>query len=216
MIQVDSTTVTITKNPYHYTDAKGGTVLTKPLTWEQLRTIIATNTLQNLGRSLSQLQEYRAFRETLAAQNIDFFGQVLEKLHWSQDEVDAVRASKPQLFTPADDIVILKNDFPYSFDPEITHLLVWCKAEIPTDPKSTIGDMSPETRARINRWMDVCFVQNPKLQIPWKNLCWFKNWAALQSIPKLAHIHLMIRGLKPEQLEMILKDKESLVMLHEE
>lgn len=171
--------------------------------------------MRNLGRSPTQLAEYRHFRETLTAQGGDFFEQVLTKLEWTQSDINTARASHRDLLTSTEDIALRVNDFPYYIEADIVHLVVWSKLNIPIDETSKSGDMTPAARDRINQWIEQCFVTNMAFGIPRQNITWFKNWAALQSIPKLAHIHLMVRGLPATQLERVLGDKQSLVMLQQ-
>lgn len=95
------------------------------------------------------------------------------------------------------DYRILVNDWPYAFAPDMTHLVVWTRTRIETEPIK--GDLTPESRRIIQDFVDRVFVatvgENGKNRV-----LWFKNWVALQSVRTLEHIHVIVRDLDPEIL----------------
>lgn len=109
-------------------------------------------------------------------------------------------------FKPASDIPfhdpsdyrVLINDWPYGFTAGITHIVVWSRTVIPTDPES--GDMTPKSRQTVADFVKRYFVDSlgPGGE---EHVLWFKNWVALQSVRSLEHIHVMVRDVEPEIVE---------------
>ena len=54
-----------------------------------------------------------------------------------------------------DDIKIIYNDWPYGIDKSIVHLCVWTK--FPLDETDPNGDLTPEMRGKIDRYVDTTF-----------------------------------------------------------
>ncbi|KAI8643068.1 hypothetical protein BD408DRAFT_365554 [Parasitella parasitica] len=82
-----------------------------------------------------------------------------EKLHWPVDD------PKP--------ILVLPNDFPYSVDPGIEHILIWSKEPLDAEYVESVLD----ERYGATVWEWVYFVNPPE-------------W---QSIPTLPHVHVFMR-----------------------
>jgi hypothetical protein len=100
-------------------------------------------------------------------------------------------------FADSSDYRVLLNDWPYGLDPAITHIVVWSRTTIPTDPET--GDMTPESRAIVQAFVQRYFVDSlgPGGE---KQVMWFKNWVALQSVRSLEHIHVMVCGIGADTL----------------
>lgn len=88
------------------------------------------------------------------------------------------------------------------FEKQVTHLCIWTKFRIPADPTSPIGDISKKTRQIIEKYLTKTFVE--KYGIEWSDILWFKNWESLQSVKRLSHIHVLIKGLDQEMIEDML------------
>lgn len=77
-------------------------------------------------------------------------------------------------------------------------MVVWSRTVIPTDAES--GDLTAESRALVQAFVDRYFVSllgsQGKTQV-----LWFKNWAALQSVRSLEHLHVLVRGVGGETIE---------------
>lgn len=174
--------------------------LADDLTWEELQNIIATNQLQLLKRRPHDLRNYLRWKhwveETRTRAGVLEY-LVVERLHW----VDEVRSSeiKVEVKAPsnpvfmanvAEDFKILHNDFPYAMAPGIIHVVVWTKTNIPIAEN---GDLTNEARELIQKYVDATFTNLFKNAADAKNcILWFKNWAALQSIPALGHFHVLL------------------------
>lgn len=103
---------------------------------------------------------------------------------------------------------ILLNDWPYGFDSRIVHLVVWTKFPLPPDPTSEKGDISPQTRAMISKFVRETFgVEMTKKKKKGQkekegqrdgegeeeeNVVWFLNWASLKSIHAVEHFHVLL------------------------
>ena len=127
-----------------------------------------------------------------------------ERLHW-----DTLPSSTPQtgpLFevksgTPFADLYdykILPNDWPYGLMPGIIHIIVWLKNRLESEPSK--GDMTPKSRQQVEDFVERTFTDRVK-HLPGEpeKVLWFKNWAALQSVPGLEHVHVLIRDV-PEDV----------------
>ncbi|KAK6358450.1 hypothetical protein TWF730_007783 [Orbilia blumenaviensis] len=159
--------------------------LFKPHTWSDLQSIISENRLEDLKRRPGDLRRYLEW----GAKTREEYGSVLkyilsQRLLW-EGKLEA-RNSVP--FEDEEDTKILLNDWPYGLSPGITHIVVWTKAEIPVDPTS--GDVTDESRRLIVEYVNKVFVT--QLGLPKEKVLWFKNWAALQSVRTVEHIHVLV------------------------
>lgn len=101
-------------------------------------------------------------------------------------------------FAEPSDYRVLNNDWPYGLSPGITHIVVWSRTLIPTDPKT--GDVTPESRRLIRDFVKTYFVDRlgPAGE---ERVMWFKNWVSLQSVRALEHIHVLVKDVDPAMLE---------------
>ena len=56
-----------------------------------------------------------------------------------------------------DDIKIIYNDWPYGIDRSIVHLCVWTKFPLDVDENDPNGDLTPEMRKKIDKYVDRTF-----------------------------------------------------------
>ena len=108
----------------------------------------------------------------------------------------------PKPFADHRDFKILRNDWPYgSFAPDITHLIVWSKLRIETDPEN--GNVTPESRRSINAFVERTFVKRLEQNDPLagKRVLWLKNWGALQSVRGLEHVHVLVKDVPGSVVE---------------
>lgn len=188
-----------------------------PIGWDELRRLVEQNEIESMRRDPKVLEKYRAYKERLQQTNQSLFSHlVINELRWADPEILKEVADieelpkklnlKPKdrrLLANADDIKILMNDFPYYFDANLTHLCIWTKVDIKSDPSSEKGDISPKTRLIIERYVNKTFVEY--LGISKDRILWFRNWSALQSVKNLSHIHVVIRDISDEQLAKVVK-----------
>ena len=99
-------------------------------------------------------------------------------------------------FDDPSDFKILVNDWPYGLTPDITHVVVWSKTPIRTDPAT--GDVTNESKRIIQAFVEKTFVKRLNGE---DRLVWFKNWVQLQSVRALEHIHVLVRDASKEDLE---------------
>ncbi|KAF5212329.1 hypothetical protein E0198_001891 [Clavispora lusitaniae] len=183
----------------------------RPFTWAEVRDIVKYNELEALARSHSTTEKYLSFKKQLREAHTTVFKHlVVETLKWrtkeqvqslDDSEIVVPRSGSP-LFCNAEDLKIVLNDFPYHFEDDIVHLCVWTKKRIESDPNNSFGDISPQMRAHIEKYVVKTFVDG--LGIPREDLVWFRNWDALQSVKEISHIHVVIKGMTSEQLQQVL------------
>ncbi|EQK98505.1 hypothetical protein OCS_05782 [Ophiocordyceps sinensis CO18] len=157
-----------------------------------------TNNLSVLQRKPSDLRRYMKWTADIKAQYGSISQYILaNRLPQSWGQPPFAPESQVPFESPADYKVLL-NDWPYGLAPGITHIVVWSRTLIPTDPAT--GDMTPESRARVQDFVKRCFVDalGPGGE---KRVLWFKNWVALQSVRSLEHFHVLVRHVGDDTLE---------------
>ncbi|KKA28281.1 hypothetical protein TD95_001844 [Thielaviopsis punctulata] len=167
-------------------------------TWEVLETRIPpseNNDLDGLQRTPSELKRY--FKWSLDTRLA--YGSVMEYLlqhrlpaSWGRPPFTPTCATP---FSSPDDYCILTNEWPYALDHGIVHLVVWTRTPIATD--DTVGDMTPESRRIVEGFVQRTF----RDCVGAGNVLWFKNWAALQSVRALDHVHVLLRNVDPAMIK---------------
>ncbi|GMM36588.1 Htc1 protein [Saccharomycopsis crataegensis] len=197
----------------------GTKYLVNPLSWERIKWIVGNNKLELFARSPTEAKKYKEFRDSFKSSSSTtslYKRLVCQQLQWAplsiindpniaDTDIEISSASKT-LFYAASDIKILKNDFPYHFEKAVTHLLVWTKVPIPSDPQSKDGDISPATRRVINKYISKTFMssnEGSRMRVESGNIMWFRNWSALQSVKQISHIHVLIHGASDEDIERV-------------
>ncbi|KAK3117959.1 hypothetical protein LTR53_000111 [Teratosphaeriaceae sp. CCFEE 6253] len=186
----------------------------KPMSWEQLQEVIANNTLEELIRSPAETRRYLAWSADIKQQygaTTEFV--IKEKLRWAPDpDLTAAKDGQPVFArksdTPFDNVLdyaILKNDWPYSFEAGIVHLLAWTKTKIETDDDK--GDVTPASRQLIEDFVERKFAADLGAGGSARVL-WFKNWVSLQSVRALDHVHVLVKAAPPEIIEEWLQRKD--------
>lgn len=191
----------------------------EPYTWAEISEIVSTNHLEKFARSAAQTDSYHRFKAALKEASTTVFkfllvnqlkwydpkqngGLPVEQIGQLRDEEVTVHAASDQLFGDASDVMVLPNHFPYYFPSNVRHLCVWLKTRIPNDPHSPYGDISPATRQEIEAYVTRTFVDG--LGIPRENICWFRNWEALQSVKLISHIHVIVKDMSDAQQDEVL------------
>ncbi|EHA50978.1 hypothetical protein MCOR27_002410 [Pyricularia oryzae] len=158
--------------------------------WDELREIIDTNKLEVLKRKPSDLRRYMKWTaETKAEYGSMTKYIMIHRLPKTWGDVPFTPASSIPFADPSDYRVLL-NDWPYGLASGITHIVVWSRTVIPTNPET--GDMTPESRETVANFVKRFFVDElgPGGE---DQVMWFKNWVALQSVRTLEHIHIMVK-----------------------
>jgi hypothetical protein len=127
-----------------------------------------------------------------------------ERLRWQSLPLSTAKTGpvfelkNPTPFADPSDYKILPNDWPYGLAPGITHIVVWLKPRLESEPSR--GDLTPKSRAQLEEFVQKKFVDRVRdLPGPRDRVQWFKNWTALQSVPGLEHLHVLVRDV-PEQI----------------
>ncbi len=158
---------------------------------------VGTNNLSVLKRKPSDLRKYMKWTaETRAEYGSMTNYLMMHRLPRTWGSLPFVPASTTPFDDPSD-YRVLANDWPYGLTPDITHVVVWSRTIIPTDPET--GDMTAESRSVVAAFVKRFFVDRLGADGAGRVL-WFKNWVALQSVRLLEHIHVMARDVAPEVL----------------
>ena len=104
----------------------------------------------------------------------------------------------PVPFADTADYKIILNDWPYGFAPGIKHMIVWLKPRLESEP--TRGDLTSKSRQQVEDFVRRKFEDRIKdLPGEQEKVMWFKNWKALQSVPGMEHVHVLVRDI-PESI----------------
>ncbi|KAG5364889.1 N-acetylglucosamine-induced protein 1 [Yarrowia sp. E02] len=169
--------------------------------WTDLQHVIQHNELHRLSRSASQLAEYILWKRDIESK---YSGGVMEyilvdKLRWTSSLEKRPVPYSEELFGDVRDVQILLNDFPYAMEKGLVHVVVWSRAKIPKEGEN--GDITAESRAKLEAFVNDKFVKG--LDMSSENVLWFKNWAALQSIPLVEHFHVLLKNPDMEKLKKL-------------
>ncbi|KAH8910035.1 hypothetical protein BR93DRAFT_925061, partial [Coniochaeta sp. PMI_546] len=124
--------------------------------WDELKEIIATNNLAILKRKPSDLRRYMIWTAETKAEYGSMTNYLLaHRLPKAWGRPPFQPASSVPFDDPSDYRVLL-NDWPYGFGPGITHIVVWSRTAIATDPET--GDMTPESRKIVGDFVKRFFV----------------------------------------------------------
>ncbi|MCJ1400471.1 hypothetical protein MMC11_003677 [Xylographa trunciseda] len=165
---------------------------------------VANNNLAALKRKPSEVVKYLSWMEeiqTVYGSTTNYLCQ--ERLHWKPLAASAMdtglsfSCKSAILFSDPEDYKILRNDWPYSVTPDITHLVVWVKNRIPTNKET--GDLTPESRQTIENFVQNTIIERLGASHASDCVLWFKNWSALQSIRDIDHVHVLVRNV-PDSL----------------
>lgn len=179
------------------------------ITWDDLKSIIANNQLEQLKRLPSDLRKYLAWSYNIKKQYGGITNYVIkERLRWTP-----IHDSGPPLFehvseTPFEvrsDYAVLLNDWPYGFEDGIAHILVWSKTPIKVD--DTRGDVTEESRELIERFVKEMFVDELG-EGGRERVLWFKNWVSLQSVRGVDHVHVLVKDAPKELMGKWLARKD--------
>lgn len=156
--------------------------------------------MQILSRKPSDSARYIAWTKEINAAHGNITNYLCkERLRWnplpsrtpSTGPIFAYKNHVP--FADPDDFKILRNDWPYGLESDITHLVVWLKNRFATD--SATGDVTAESRCIIEDFVRETFARQLGCDDGAGSVMWFKNWTALQSIRGIDHIHVLIRNM---------------------
>lgn len=182
--------------------------LVNTLSWDEIKYLVLSNQLGQFARSYSEALRYKQQRANFKKQHVSSYKRlVCLQLKWAPEEYfkdpkildsDIVIAlANAKLFADPSDYEMSKNEFPYNFEASVSHLLLWTKVPILSDPASEHGDLTAHTRHVIDEFIEK-HVRVP-FGIDKENITWFRNWTSLQSIPLLSHVHILIKGLSDQQ-----------------
>lgn len=166
--------------------------------WSRAKELVETGKLDQLVRSKETTEKYRAHKAAL--RNTDVSLYILSRLNWSLEELTYLNTYK---FSSTNDKIatcltdkayfkITTNDYPYNFEPDVYHLLVWSKINIPLyDNDTNESTKNVHMYDRIEEFLELNVHQ--RMKISKDDYCWFINYVSLQSIRSISHIHLLIK-----------------------
>ncbi|KAI1467154.1 uncharacterized protein F4812DRAFT_431456 [Daldinia caldariorum] len=186
LTDVDKWVLSLTDEEYQYHD------------WEDVKKIIEENNLSVLKRKPSDLRRYMRWTAEIKAEYGSMTNYLMKHRLPKAWGSPPFKPASTTPFNDPSDYRVLINDWPYGMMPNMTHIVVWSRTAIPTDPET--GDMTPESREIIRRFIKRFFVDKLGPGGDEKVL-WFKNWIALQSVRALEHIHIIVRDADKDTLD---------------
>lgn len=195
--------------------------------WSFIRNALLTDQLGSLHRTPSQLHDYQKWTAYIRMTHGNPSNYLIqERLKWipapnNDGSIDfAVKSSIP--FDNEEDFTILKNDWPYGMEKGIYHLCVWMKSRL--DVEGPRGGLSREAKEKVEDFVKRTFTtpmevtdkrkgiirveDGVKYDLSWEinsnaggdgtKVLWFKNWAELQSVRGIDHIHVLLLDPDPE------------------
>ena len=159
-------------------------LLSEPMSFDTLCEIIHTNRLELLGRSREQHHRYIQF---IAETNVESdsiadyiicnrFGLPLETTPGNTDKKRALRPIGNQYIGQ---LYLLENEFPYHFDPRMTHYCLWKVGGVVSieEIENTIVEIHARSIAFDNSPLQITFYVNPP---------------NLRSIREIDHAHIIV------------------------
>ncbi|KAI1640205.1 hypothetical protein F4809DRAFT_521665 [Biscogniauxia mediterranea] len=166
--------------------------------WEDLKKIIADNNLSVLKRKPSDLRRYMAWTaETKAKYGSMTNYLLIHRLPKTWGSPPFTPSSNIPFDDPSDYCVLI-NDWPYGMTTDVTHIVVWSRTVIETDPET--GDMTAGSRRTVGDFVKKFFADRLGPD-GGSRVLWFKNWVALQSVRSLEHIHVMVKDVGQDVLD---------------
>lgn len=181
------------------------------INWSEVQEYVGTGELYKLRRSKDETVKYRAHKAALKEKNIEMIDHILGKLDWNLDDLTnlndntypTINDKIEACFSQKDLFKLLPNDFPYMFESNIIHILVWSKIQLPLylddktevsmeNQNSVLPTMYPPMKDKIERFLENTLTEKLKLK-PDTDFVWFLNYSNLQSIKGISHVHLLIR-----------------------
>lgn len=198
-------------------------ITTAVIPWDDVIKYIKLKQLANLKRSKEQTERYHKHKDELKRRNMTILQFMLkEKLKWDEREIYelnhlkyvTVQQQLHAILTKNDFFKVTANDFPYNYEPNVLHLLIWSKIKLPIYLNDTTDsdafdfqnnrypDMNPECEEIINKFLAKTL--HDKYQLSYGiDYVWFVNYSKLQSIKDLSHIHVLIKwSSEKEKLKM--------------
>ena len=184
----------------------------RKIPWDEGKEYITSGELWKLCRTEEMTYKYQAFKKKIELKNLDFTDVVMGKLNWSMEQLTTLNDKKYPSDNDkinasfADDSLykLTINDFPYNFEQNVHHLLIWSKIKLPIylDDDMLNEDLNSPTKAfptknlLMKERIDIFLLENleKKFGFKKKDYFWFINYSKLQSIRGISHIHLMIRS----------------------
>ena len=161
---------------------------------------IAQDDLASFRRVPSDLRRYLEFNSNTREK----YGSMLnylrqERLCWS-----SVTPSGDPPFTNSSDYKILRNDWPYGIDIDITHMVIWTRFALELDPVT--NNITTSARAAIENFVVKVFCDIERGGLDRNSVIWFKNWGTLKSIEGIEHFHVMLYKAEEDFVNRITQD----------
>ncbi|EHM99920.1 YPL067C-like protein [Saccharomyces cerevisiae x Saccharomyces kudriavzevii VIN7] len=171
--------------------------------WAHVKDLIDSGELARLKRSRQMTEKYHEHKRKTAGLDINQY--VLQKLGWSPDKSQHEDVPS-KAFSARTLYAVRANDFPYSFEPGVVHLVLWSKIALPVhSPDKTVRNAA---RERMNAFLQAQPFLRPLVSLG--HVAWFVNYPELQSVARIFHAHVLLyfpRNLySAEQMQVAVDD----------
>lgn len=147
------------------------------LSFEDVKEIIVSGSLEKLGRSEEQQKVYDSFYDNVIVKEWKSGGDyILANKFGAQTEIcDARRSVIRPLQGVKSTVLLLPNDFPYHFEPNISHFILW------------------KLNGAINIEEINAAIEDLKTNLPVLESTYYTNPSHLKSIPEIDHAHIVLK-----------------------
>ena len=155
------------------------------LKWDEIKGIIESGELARLKRSRETTEKYHEHKRLTSG--LDMNQYMLQQLGWSSDKPQSQDAVE-RAFSERALYVLRANDFPYSFEPGVVHLVLWSKIALPVhSPDKAVRDAA---QARLTAFLQAQPLLRSLVSVG--HVAWFVNYPALQSVARIFHAHVLL------------------------
>lgn len=188
--------------------------------WEAIKEYVETGALERLVRSPEVSAQYEEFKKKLNANGTNVVEQILEKrLRWKEEELKMInekwyttdQEKISHILRDENTLCVLENNFPYNFESDVSHILVWSKIYIPLFKKGDC-EVGVSINEEVKGLVDV-FLERLLIPLNMRDYVWFINYPHLQSVKTVSHIHVLIRTEDKETVRRLVREKGMLVTL---
>lgn len=134
--------INLPPDPKRYIDHTGSIVFISPLSWAEVKERVESGDL-NFGRSQEGLKEYKSFKTEVCQEwfSIDSYCRHRYfNLPYTLREADGFKKKYVDESNDSNEgdekdnaVVFCKNDYPYYFEPDVIHWVLWSIREPPSD-----------------------------------------------------------------------------------
>ncbi|KAJ2083340.1 hypothetical protein H4R24_000900 [Coemansia sp. RSA 988] len=152
----------------------------KPIPWKELKEIVAEGDPSKMGMRSYEMQLVYEKHKLRVKKEYGTMFEYLKK-HVLADFIAQIKEPgfDPSAPLTTNDFFLMKADFPYYFEDDVDHWIIWCTKYLP------VGNSCPDVAAKV-------IVQHFGNDTEWVYLV---NIVENQSVQELSHAHIFVKKL---------------------